>query len=178
MRAGLSTATGQASGADAPSSGGFAPCMTVRANRLVGVPESLSDDAAALIEPASVATHAVRRSRLAVGDVACVIGCGAIGLLTLQPVRLGGARTIVAVEPDERRRGLARSLGADVAVAPGPEVRDAIDAATGGLRADIAFDCAGLPQTVQKSVDVVRPGGSVRVVGCLVRRRPSGRRDG
>jgi len=129
------------------------------------VPDSISDDDAALIEPASVAMHAVRRSRLAVGDVACVVGCGPIGLMAIQCARLGGATSIIAVEPDAARRELARSLGADVAVAPGPDVRQAVNDYTAGLRADIAFDCAGIPQTLQQSVDMVRAGGSVCMVG-------------
>jgi threonine dehydrogenase-like Zn-dependent dehydrogenase len=96
---------------------------------------------------------------------ACVVGCGPIGLLVVQSARLAGAGTVIAVEPDEGRRHLARSLGADIAVAPGPELRAVVDDATDGLRAAIAFDCAGIPETLQKSVDMVRSGGSVRMVG-------------
>ncbi|MDH3303290.1 MAG: zinc-binding dehydrogenase [Acidimicrobiia bacterium] len=159
------TAISQASGAEAPTSGGFAPYLTLRANRLVPLPESLTAEDGALVEPVSVALHAVRRSRLAAGDVVCVVGCGPIGLLVIQCARLAGAGTVIAVEPHEGRRRLARRLGADVAVAPGPDLRAAIDDATDGLRADLAFDCAGIPDTLQKSVDMVRPGGSVRMVG-------------
>ena len=158
-------AASEYSGRNAPSSGGFAPYLTLSANRLVPVPDSVSDDDAALIEPASVAMHAVRRSRLTVGDVACVVGCGPIGLMLIQCARLGGATSIIAIEPDAGRRELALALGADIAVAPGPEVRQAVNDCTAGLRADIAFDCAGIPQTLQQSVDMVRAGGSVCMVG-------------
>lgn len=158
-------AASEYSGRRAPTSGGFAPFLTLSANRLTGVPEGVTDDQAALIEPASVAMHAVRRSKLAIGDVACVVGCGPIGLMAIQAARLGGAGTIVAVEPDADRQAIARTLGADVAVAPGEELRAAINDLTGGLRADIAFDCAGIPQTLQQSVDMVRQGGSVCMVG-------------
>jgi (R,R)-butanediol dehydrogenase/meso-butanediol dehydrogenase/diacetyl reductase len=168
-RAGLSpfcrAASSEYAGRNAPSSGGFAPYLTLAANRLILVPESISDDDAALIEPASVAMHAVRRSRLAVGDVVCVVGCGPIGLMAIQCVRLGGATTIIAVEPDVSRRAVALDLGADVAVAPGGDLREAVNEHTEGLRADIAFDCAGIPQTLQQSVDMVRSGGSVCMVG-------------
>lgn len=153
------------SGKRAPTSGGFAPFMTLSARRITEVPDSLSDDDAALIEPASVALHAIRRSALTAGDVACIVGCGPIGLMALQCARIGGAGTLIAVEPDEGRRALAIELGADMAVAPGPELRDAVNEASGGLRADIAFDCAGIPQTLQQSVDMVRQGGSVCMVG-------------
>ncbi len=158
-------ATSAYAGRAAPSSAGFARHMALDATRLVAVPDTLADDQAALIEPASVAMHAIGRSRLAVGDVACVVGCGPIGLMVVQCARIGGAGTIIAVEPTGERRAMARSLGADVAVAPGDELRAVVDDATGGLRADIAFDCAGIPQTLQQSVDMVRKGGSVCMVG-------------
>jgi threonine dehydrogenase-like Zn-dependent dehydrogenase len=97
--------------------------------------------------------------------VACVVGCGPIGLLTLVCARIAGAGHVVAVEPDEARRARALSLGADAALAPGPELRSHLDELTGGLRADIAFDCAGVPRTLQQSVDLVRRGGSVCMIG-------------
>ncbi len=153
------------SGRKAPSSGGFAPYLTLNANRLIPVPVGVDAEQAALIEPASVALHAIRNSRLEVGDVACVVGCGPIGLMAIQCARAAGAGTVIAVEPDEARQALAVELGANLAVAPGPEMRAAVDEQTAGLRADIAFDCAGIPQTLQQSVDMVRQGGSVCMVG-------------
>lgn len=153
------------SGRMSPSSGGFAPFLTLDANRVVPVPDGVDAEQAALVEPASVALHAVRRSRLEIGDVTCVVGCGPIGLMVIQCARVAGAGTIIAVEPDDARRDLAVELGADLAVAPGAELRAAVDQHTDGLRADIAFDCAGIPATLQQSVDMVRLGGSVCVVG-------------
>lgn len=148
-----------------PRNGGFARSMALHASRLCPVPDAVDDDRAALIEPASVALHGVRRSRLRVGDVTCVVGCGPIGLLTLQCARIAGAGHVVAVEPDAGRRARALAVGADSAVAPGAELREHINELTGGLRADIAFDCAGVPQTLQQSVDMVRRGGSVCMIG-------------
>ena len=152
-------------GKRAPRNGGFARAMALDANRLCRLPSELSDDAGAVVEPASVALHGVRRSLMRVGDVAVVVGCGPIGLLTLQCARIAGAGHVVAVEPDAGRRERALSLGADAALVPGAELREHIDQVTGGLRADIAFDCAGVPQTLQQSVDMVRRGGSVTMIG-------------
>ncbi len=149
----------------APRNGGFARAMAVHATRLCPVPASLSDDDAALIEPATVALHGVNRSRLRVGDVTCVVGCGPIGLLTLQCARIAGAGHVIAVEPDAGRRARALDVGADAAIAPGAELRDYLNELTGGRRADIAFDCAGVPTTLQQSVDMVRRGGSVCMIG-------------
>jgi (R,R)-butanediol dehydrogenase/meso-butanediol dehydrogenase/diacetyl reductase len=139
--------------------------MALDANRLCRLPAGVDDVQGAIVEPASVAMHGVRRSRLTVGDVACVVGCGPIGLLTIQCARIAGAGHIVAVEPDTARRQRALDVGADAAFAPGAELREHLDAATGGLRADIAYDCAGVPQTLQQSVDLVRRGGSVCMLG-------------
>ncbi|MCP5027748.1 MAG: zinc-binding dehydrogenase [Actinomycetia bacterium] len=129
-------ASSEYSGRRAPTSAGFAPFMTLRANRLIPVPDGVDAEQAALIEPASVALHAIRLSRMAVGDVACVVGCGPIGLMAIPCARLAGAGTVIAVEPDAGRRALALDLGANTATAPGADLREAVNDATGGLRSD------------------------------------------
>ncbi|MCC6434505.1 MAG: zinc-binding dehydrogenase [Acidimicrobiales bacterium] len=149
----------------APRNGGFAPSMALHAARLCKVPDALAVDDAAMMEPASVALHGVRRSLMRVGDVVCVVGCGPIGLMTLQCARIAGAGHVIAVEPDAARRALALEVGANAALAPGAELREYLNELTGGLRADIAFDCAGVPATLQQSVDMVRRGGSVTMIG-------------
>ncbi len=159
------TAWSDYAGPTGPTSGGFAPFIGLKAERVIAIPEGLDTDDAALIEPASVAFHAVRRSQLRVGDVVCVVGCGPIGLLTAQVAKAAGAGVVVAVEPDESRRKLALATGSDIAVEPGDGLRAVLDELTQGLQADVAFDCAGIPQTMQQSVDMVRRGGSVCLVG-------------
>ncbi|MBM45550.1 MAG: alcohol dehydrogenase [Acidimicrobiaceae bacterium] len=159
------TAWSDYAGPTGPTSGGFAPFLGLKAERVIAIPEAIDTDDAALIEPASVAFHAVRKSQLRVGDVVCVVGCGPIGLLTAQVAKAAGAGVVIAVEPDESRRRLALATGSDIAVAPGDELREVLDELTQGLQADLAFDCAGIPQTMQQSVDMVRRGGSVCLVG-------------
>ena len=102
----------------AAANGGFARAMALHASRLCPVPATVNDDDAALLEPATVAMHGVRRSRLRVGDVTCVVGCGPIGLLTLQCAKIAGAGRVIAVEPDAGRRERALAVGADAALAP------------------------------------------------------------
>jgi len=145
-------------GPQAPSHGGFAPYVAVPARRLLAVPDGLSDTQVALVEPATVALHAVHRTPPRVGDTVVVQGCGPIGLLTLQWAREAGAGTIIAVEPHAPRRAVAEALGA-VAVTP----EDA--AAAVGTGADLVYECAGVPATVQRAVDLVRRGGTVNLVG-------------
>lgn len=148
-----------------PANGGFARSMALDANRLCRLPDDVDDISGAMVEPASVALHGVRKSRLRVGDVACVVGCGPIGLLAVQCARIAGAGVVIAVEPDESRRARSLAVGATAAFAPGAELFEYINNLTNGLRADIAFDCAGVPQTLQRSVDLVRRGGSVCMIG-------------
>lgn len=102
-----------------PHAGGFAPTQAVDARRLLRVPSSLSVEQAAMTEPTMVATHAVRRSRINLGDVVAVIGAGPIGLLTLQCARAAGAGRLFVVEPDPVRADLAKALGAEAVFAPG-----------------------------------------------------------
>jgi (R,R)-butanediol dehydrogenase/meso-butanediol dehydrogenase/diacetyl reductase len=143
----------------APPHGGFASHVAYDASRLIPVPAALTDEQAAIVEPATVALHAVHRTPVRLGDTVVIQGCGPIGLLTLQCARANGAGHVVAVEPNERRRALALRLGADEAVAP----VDALGAV--GAGADVVFECAGVAATVQSAVDLARRGGTVNLVG-------------
>jgi (R,R)-butanediol dehydrogenase / meso-butanediol dehydrogenase / diacetyl reductase len=145
--------------ARAPKHGGFAPRLAIAADRLVPVREPLSDSDAAVVEPATVALHAVYRTPPGLSDVVVIQGCGPIGLLVLQMAKVAGLGRLVVVEPNAGRRALALQLGADAAVSPA----EANDEVRGG--ADLVFECAGIPPTVQQAVDLVRRGGRVNLVG-------------
>jgi (R,R)-butanediol dehydrogenase/meso-butanediol dehydrogenase/diacetyl reductase len=144
----------------APAHGGFAPAIALDAQRLVPVHRSLTDEAAAMVEPSTVAYHAVVRTPPGAGDVVVVQGCGPIGLLTIGCARALGAGTIIGVDPVAGRQALARRVGADQAVGP-----DAIDGLLGAAKADLVFECAGVPATIQRAVELVRRGGTVNIVG-------------
>lgn len=79
----------------------------------------ISDSQAAIVEPATVCLHAIRRTPLQTGDRVAVVGAGPIGLLTTQIARLAGAGHVTVIEPTPGRRALALTLGADVVIAPG-----------------------------------------------------------
>ncbi len=144
--------------------GAFAPRIAASASRLVRIPDAISDAAAAMIEPATVAYHGVRLGRLRVGDFAVVQGAGPIGLFALQWVRLAGAREVVVVEPSPSRARLARELGATTTCLPS-EIAEIVADGTGGLGADAVVECAGRPETIQAAVDLVRRGGTVTLIG-------------
>jgi len=150
----------------AGSHGGFAPSLAFDAERLIPLPSDVSDEAAALVEPATVAVHAVRRAGLQLGDTAVVVGAGPIGLLTLQCAIAGGAGAVLVIEPQEFRRNRAAELGASAVVDPTNEdVAERIAALFGRVGPDFVFECAGIPSTIQLSADWVRRGGTVALVG-------------
>jgi len=145
--------------------GGFAPSIAVSAARVAPVPAGLSDAAAAQVEPATVAFHAVRRSGLRLGDFTVVQGAGPIGLFTLQWARVAGAGEVVVVEGAPARQQLARDLGATRVLEPGEEASDFVSEATRGLGADTVFECVGRPETIQTAADFARRGASLMIVG-------------
>ncbi|MFT7598149.1 MAG: (R,R)-butanediol dehydrogenase/meso-butanediol dehydrogenase/diacetyl reductase [Acidimicrobiales bacterium] len=150
---------------DRSPNGGFAPLIGLEASRLAKMPQGITPVQGALVEPTAVAFHAVRQSLQRPGDVVVVVGAGPIGQLTAQCAKLAGAGLLIVVEPDERRRERAGELGADVLLDGGPDTRQQVRQLTSGLGADVAFDAAGVPQTLEASINLVRRGGSVCMVG-------------
>jgi (R,R)-butanediol dehydrogenase/meso-butanediol dehydrogenase/diacetyl reductase len=151
--------------AEAPRHGGFAPRIAVAASRVVKTDVGLTDEQAAQVEPMTVAFHAVRTSRLRLGDVAVIQGAGPIGLGTLQWVRAAGASRVIVIEPSEGRRSLALELGAHDVVEPGDGAQRLILEHTHGLGADIVYECVGRPFAIQTAVNLTRRGGSMCLIG-------------
>jgi (R,R)-butanediol dehydrogenase/meso-butanediol dehydrogenase/diacetyl reductase len=146
--------------------GGFAPSICFALDRLYTVAPSLSDTQAAILEPVTVAVHAVRRTGIRLGESVVVIGGGPIGLLTLQAAKAAGAGHLTLIEPEPLRRQLGESLGANLLIDPRTEnSAEVINAALGQAGADVVFECAGIAATIQTSVDLVRRGGKVSLVG-------------
>jgi len=146
--------------------GAFAEFVAVPARILYRLPDGLSFEKAAMVEAVSVAVHAVRRTPLADGASAVVIGAGMIGLLVVQVLRAAGCRRVIAVDLDGERLELAQRLGATASLrvgtqGPADEVRRLCD----GRGADAVFEVVGLASTVADAVACARKGGSVTLVG-------------
>jgi S-(hydroxymethyl)glutathione dehydrogenase/alcohol dehydrogenase len=95
-----------------------------------------------------------------------VVGCGAVGLNVLQGARLAGAGPIIAVDVSDRHRAMAPAFGATHTVDPRREnAVETVRALTGGRGADHAFEAAGNEVALQATLDVVRPGGTVVILG-------------
>jgi len=146
--------------------GGFARALCVDAGRLYRLHPDVGDEDAALLEPAAVAVHALRRRPLRLGESAAIVGAGPIGLLVLQAATAAGAGERLVVEPDPRRAALAAELGATRVLDPrADDFDDAWRAAAGPVGADVVFECAGRPETIDGSVGLARRGGCVALVG-------------
>ena len=122
-------------------------------------------DQAALIEPLSVAHHAVSVGGVKKGDVALIGGAGPIGLLVAAMLKTLGATTIVAELSDARKEKALSSGVADHVLDPSrQDVKDVVLKLTGGVGADIGFECAGVEAALDTLVDSVRPAGVIVVV--------------
>jgi 2-desacetyl-2-hydroxyethyl bacteriochlorophyllide A dehydrogenase len=147
-------------GVDRP--GGCQQYWAVPAARLIRVPDSLSDDHAALMEPLSIAVHDVRRAEVKPGDAVLVFGGGPIGTLIAMVSRHRGARVAVA-EVNPFRLDMLRKLGFE-AVGPDRDVVRFATEWTGGDGVDVAFEVSGHPAAVRAVTDVVRVWGTVSIV--------------
>ncbi|MGH7266468.1 MAG: zinc-dependent alcohol dehydrogenase, partial [Candidatus Rokuibacteriota bacterium] len=147
-------------GVDLP--GGMQEYWAVPGERLLRVPDTLTDDEAALIEPLAVATHDVRRAGVKAGDAALVFGGGPIGTLIALVCRQRGARVAVA-EVNPFRLDMLAALGLET-VPPGTDVVRFADDWTGGDGVDVAFEVTGNPAAVRTMTDVVRVWGTVSLV--------------
>jgi len=148
--------------------GAFAEYVAVPQRILYRLPQDLSFVRASLVEPVSVAFHAVERTKISLNDTAVVVGSGMIGLLVIQALRIAGCGQIVAVDIDADRLEMARSLGADLTFKSDEvDVVSQVRAATDGRGADISFEVVGVTPTVDLAARCLRKGGSLTLVGNL-----------
>lgn len=148
--------------------GAFAELLNVPQHILYRLPDEVSFEQAALVEPFAVAFHAVRLTPLELGDAVVVVGAGVIGLGLIRALRLRGCGRIWAIDTDSARLELARELGADqVFLADEPAIVDRIRSQTEGRGADAAFEAVGYSSTVNMAVACVRRGAAITLVGNL-----------
>ena len=133
--------------------GAFAEYVTVPELIVVGLPDGVSFEQAAMVEPVSIAVHAVSRVPIQLSDTAVVIGAGMIGLLTIQALKARGCGFVVAVDTKEDRLNLAGQLGADKCFNPHDcHVVEEVMKRTGGRGVDVAMEAVGFSQTVETAV--------------------------
>jgi len=148
--------------------GAFAEFLAIPARILYRLPAALPFAHAAMVEPVSIAVHAVQRTKISPGSTAVVIGSGMIGLLVIQALRWAGAKEVIAVDLADNRLALARQLGATHVINSGTgDVAAEVNRITGGLGADVAFEVVGFTPTVNLALAVLKRGGACVLVGNL-----------
>jgi L-iditol 2-dehydrogenase len=145
--------------------GAYAEYVVHSVRSVFPVPEVLSDEEAAMLDPAGVALHTVVRGGHRPGDTVVVVGPGVMGLLVAECARALGAGRVVVVGRGLRLQKAA-ALGYDVvdftAVDPVEVVKERTYR---GFGADVALECSGAPEAVGQCVDMVRKGGRVAIIG-------------
>jgi L-iditol 2-dehydrogenase len=145
--------------------GAFAEFVAVPSRILYHLPESLSFAEAAMLEAVSVALHGVSLAQISEGSAALVVGAGMIGLLTLQALRAAGCSRIFVADLDKTRLQLAQDVGATAVLSPDMDLVEQVMQLTGGAGVDIAIEAVGRNETVKASIESVRKGGTVVLVG-------------
>lgn len=143
-----------------PYDGSLAEFVTVHAAFAHPVPDTISDDAAALLEPLSVGVWAARKARISAGSRVLITGAGPIGLVATQCARAFGATEIVVADLNPHRLKLARDLGAtatiDVAATP---------LADAGFEPDVLLECSGHPGATGDGIRALARAGRAVLVG-------------
>ncbi len=145
--------------------GAFAEYVTLPRSNLMPLPNGVDFEVGALIEPATVARHALEMGRFKPGQVVAVLGAGSIGQMAVQWLRILGARKILVSDLVEENLACARQQGAHVTIPAGREdvVRRLVEESGGGV--DLALELAGAPKTLEQAIQATRPRGSVVLTG-------------
>lgn len=146
--------------------GAMSEYLAVPASKVLPLPDQVTWDQAALIEPLAVAVHAVGLARLQPEANVMVLGAGTIGLMALQAAKAFGAGQVMITDLIQDRLDLALKLGADHAVNPTvTDLARALEAAFGPQRADVIVECVGVAATARDAVRVARKGTRVVLAG-------------
>lgn len=143
-----------------PVDGAFTGYVAIQADFAHPIPDELSDEAAALLEPLSVAITAMRKARIVPGSRVLIAGAGPIGIICVQAARAFGATEVIVSDPVPDRRDRAIRYGATSAV--DPVAQDLIDL---DLQVDAFVDASGAPVAVDAGIRSVGPAGIAVLVG-------------
>ena len=146
-------------------SGGFAEYVELPEKNVFILPDRLSFEHAALIEPSTVARHMLALGDFKSGQTAIVLGAGSIGLMAVQWLRILGAKLIVVTDILEENLEIASKIGAHVTLNPSrvdviKEVQKLV-----GDGADLTLEATGVPQVLEQTLPITRPRGKVVLAG-------------
>lgn len=146
--------------------GAMAEYIAVEARTLYALPDSVSFEEAALVEPLSIGVHAAAISPIKMGDTVLINGAGTIGLMTLLAVKASGASRIVMCDRKNDKLALARAMGAtDTVNTTETDAAEYCRSITNGEGADLAFDAVGMEGTINTDIAALRKGGCLVAIG-------------
>lgn len=146
--------------------GAFAEYVVLPEHHVISLPDVVSFEAGAMVEPTSVVAHGFYKTSFNPGETVAVIGCGSIGLLAIQWAKVFGAGMVIALDIDDRKLNMAEESGADVVInTRGIDPGEAVKLANGGKGADLAIEAAGTPITSAQVFDLPGKGGKVLFLG-------------
>ncbi|PPQ48938.1 butanediol dehydrogenase [Paenibacillus peoriae] len=151
--------------------GGFSEYVAADEHMVHKIPESVSFEQGALVEPSAVALYAVRQSQLKVGDKAVVFGAGPIGLLVIEALKASGASEIYAVELSEERKAKAEELGAIVLDPRTYDVVEELHKRTNG-GVDVAYEVTGVPPVLTQAIESTKISGQIMIVSIFEKEAP------
>ncbi len=156
------------------SDGALAEYITVPAGKVIALPDDVSFTDAALIEPAAVGVHAVRRADVAAAQRVAIIGAGTIGLMTLQAAKALGVREVIITDTIDERLAIARRLGAThtVNVATTNLMQWMMGAYGEKNPCSLVFECVGLEQPLDSAMSIAEKGARIVAVGVYPGRVP------
>jgi L-iditol 2-dehydrogenase len=140
--------------------GAYAQYVDVPASNAMKMPAELDPRAAAMMDPAAIARHAILRTRMAEGKSVAVIGAGPIGLFAIQWAKLAGASRVLAVDINEQKAAMAKEAGATLTAT---NAEDALSQAGRGF--DVVIESAGVPATIALALKLAARRGEVAYIG-------------
>lgn len=146
--------------------GAFAEYIAVPQHILYKLPDNVTFDQAAMIEPLSIAFHAANQALHPIGSSAAVVGTGKIGMLLIQTLRMCGFGTVIAIKNSPDNADLIRDLGADHCLSTmNDDVRKTVHNLTGGKGVDYVFEAAGNEKAINLAIDICKRNGDIILVG-------------
>lgn len=148
--------------------GAFAEYVSVPAHILYKLPDSVSFEHAAMVEPVAVAAHAINRSKIQPGQSALVVGTGMVGMFVVKMLEIAGANPIMAVDLDNEKLEMAKGFGAThILNSKDGDLSENILQYTKNRGADFGFEVVGISETVNICINNLRKGGTAVLVGNL-----------
>ncbi len=149
-----------------PVDGAFVQYIKMRKDFVFSIPDSLSYEEAAMVEPFSVGIHAAMRTKLQPGSTVAIMGMGPVGLMAIVAAKAFGAATIIVTDLEPLRLEAAKQLGATHVInVKEQNPYDEILSITNGKGVDVAWETAGNPSALQAALSSVRRGGKLAIVG-------------